>query len=112
MAINASEEFSIAVYTYSLSTFPTTTRLETLEQRRRFELLRLAFFSLKLRKLEQRQATTDAHKQAEIATSPELKKEHEYRCNLLRHAIFQQIVELTKLDARQQAFQIVAACQK
>ena len=36
------------------SSFPVNSTLETAEQIRRFELLRLAFFVLKLRKLEQR----------------------------------------------------------
>ena len=32
--------------------------------------------------------------------------------NLLRHAIFQQVLALIKLDARDQAMQIIDACRK
>jgi hypothetical protein len=78
--------------------FPTSKRWETTEQRRRFELLRLAFFALKLRKLD------------EDISSPESESEREFCRNLLRHAIFQQVLALIELDAREQALQIIAAC--
>ena len=80
--------------------FPTSGRLETTEQRRRFELLRLAFFALKLRTLD------------EDIAYPGSEGEHEFRCSLLRHAIFQQVLALIQLDAREQAMQIIAACRQ
>ena len=92
----------------SQSTFPADSTLETVEQQRRFELLRLAFFVLKLRKIEQRlnAAGEEGHK-AETR-DPQL----EFRGNLLRHAIFQQVLVLIKLDAREQAMQIIDTCRK
>jgi hypothetical protein len=74
--------------------------LETPEQVRSFELLRLAFFVLKLRKLDQRQDNG-------LEDS-----EHKLRTNLLRHAIFQQVVTLTDLGAKEQALQIIEACRR
>ncbi|MGB8345418.1 MAG: hypothetical protein WCD86_11070 [Ktedonobacteraceae bacterium] len=88
--------------------FPTSSTLETNEQIRRFELLRLAFFGLKLRKLDQRLSD-----EIVVAQMPEaLRGELDFRRNLLRHAIFQQMVALIQLDAREQALQIIAACQR
>jgi hypothetical protein len=83
-----------------ISAFPESSQLETEDQIRGFELLRLAFFALKLRKLEQR--------------SNRIKDEAEYtfRCSLLRHAIFHQVLTLTKLDAREQAMNLIDACRK
>ena len=97
-----------------------TNQLETVEQKRRFELLRLAFFVLKLRKLEQRlnheQGSTGS---IEGTGSPEHLEdvdeqsgEQLFRCSLLRHAIFQQVVTLIRLDSRDQAMQIIEACRK
>ena len=86
-----------------ISLFPSHGLLETTEQIRRFELLRLAFFVLKLRKLEQRSANGQ-----ELVDSS---AEHEFRRNLLCHAIFQQVLTLIQLDARKQAMQIIEACQ-
>jgi len=83
----------------SLETFPTRSQLETVEQIRRFELLRLAFFVLKLRKLEQ------AHEGDGHTTN-----EYAFRCSLLRHTIFQQVVTLTRLDAQEQAMQLINTC--
>ncbi len=83
------------------SNFPTRSQLETPDQIRRFELLRLAFFVLKLRKLEQ------AYEATEGTT-----KEYAFRCSLLRHTIFQQVVTLTRLDARQQAMLLIDTCRK
>jgi hypothetical protein len=91
--------------------FPFTSQLETVEQKRRFELLRLAFFVLKLRKLEQR-LTNEQDSQAPAEAIDEQSVEHLFRCNLLRHVIFQQVVTLIALDAREQAMQIIEACKK
>ncbi len=76
-----------------IATIPVSVQLETPEQIRRFELLRLAFFVLKLRKLEDRQG-----------------EEVEFRRNLLHHVIFQQVLTLMKLGAHEQARQIIATC--
>jgi hypothetical protein len=92
------------------STFPTDTTLETVEQKRRFELLRLAFFVLKLRKIEQRLINM-REESGEIEVEvrdPEL----DFRCNLLHHAIFQQVLTLIRLGAREQAMQIIDTCRK
>ncbi|HYU71225.1 MAG TPA: hypothetical protein VEL31_00975 [Ktedonobacteraceae bacterium] len=89
------------------SMFPQHGLLETTEQIRRFELLRLAFFVLKLRKLEQRLADG----QTSIESSQEQKDEQGFRRNLLHHVIFQQVLTLIRLDARGQAMQIIEACQ-
>ncbi|HCI81266.1 MAG TPA: hypothetical protein DHW02_16430 [Ktedonobacter sp.] len=90
----------------SISTFPASSQLETDEQRRRFELLRLAFFVLKLRKLEQEvQGAEEAHKKS-------LNRDYQFRCSLLRHTIFQQVVTLTRLDAREQALQLINTCRR
>jgi hypothetical protein len=83
-----------------ISTFPQDSQLETEDQIRGFELLRLAFFALKLRKFEQRQERI----KDEV--------EYKFRCSLLRHAIFQQVLTLTKLGAREQAMQLIDACRK
>ncbi len=85
----------------TISTFPMCSQLATTEQVRGFELLRLAFFALKLRKFEQRYKTDQ-----ERAAEPE----YEFRRSLLRHAIFQQVVSLTTLGAREQAMGLIAAC--
>lgn len=92
----------------SLSTFPASSQLETDEQIRRFELLRLAFFVLKLRKLEQgvgRTRDTEETQRKPVG-------EYQFRCSLLRHTIFQQVVTLTRLDAREQALQLINTCRK
>jgi hypothetical protein len=39
-------------------------------------------------------------------------KEFEFRCNLLRHVIYQQVIALIRLDAREQALQIIEVCRK
>lgn len=83
----------------TISTFPAGCQLTNLEQIRRFELLRLAFFVLKLRKLEAR------HTQG---CDWEDEDEYALRCNLLQHAIFQQVLTLTALDTRGQALQLIA----
>ncbi len=90
-----------------ISLFPKNGLLETKEQICRFELLRLAFFVLKLRKLEQ----SLAHNHMQEERTVEQGHEQEFQRNLLRHAIFQQVLTLFKLDARDQALQIIEACQ-
>ena len=80
-----------------------------MEQIRRFELLRLAFFALKLRKMGQRM-TSEQVKIERAALKQD--DEQEFRRNLLRHVIFQQVLTLIQLDAREQALQIIEACQK
>ncbi len=85
----------------SLTTFPAQSQLVTPEQIRRFELLRLAFFVLKLRKLEQ------THEGEERVT-----QEYALRCSLLRHTIFQQVITLTRLNAREQAIQLINTCRR
>lgn len=85
----------------SLATFPTQSHLVTTEQIRRFELLRLAFFVLKLRRLEQ------TYEGSEKTTS-----EYALRSSLLCHTIFQQVITLTRLDAREQAIQLINTCRK
>ena len=93
-----------------LTSFPMRSALENDDQIRRFELLRLAFFVLKLRKLELHLSTL-----AEECVENELKEQSELltnRCNLLRHVIFQQVLALIKLNARDQALQIITTCHK
>jgi hypothetical protein len=116
---DASQHISDAHTMYD-AMFPASGLLETPEQIRRFELLRLAFFALKLRKLEQRSIGAGEEK-VEGATTPTPPAppappaphdEQEFRRSLLRHVIFQQILTLIQLDARSQAMQIIEACQK
>ena len=126
------------------SSFPMNSTLETAEQIRRFELLRLAFFVLKLRKLEQRTLITQPEVGARFIMPSQLPNNLEpqartrsvwesgshtnpastpvepnsqdtdlqFRCNLLRHVIFQQVLTLIQLDAREQAMQIIDTCNK
>ncbi len=96
---NATEQ-SLSRRPITVSMFPMCEQLKTTEQICGFELLRLAFFALKLRKFEQ------CHEQARD------KSEYEFRCSLLRHAIFQQVLALTALNAREQALQLIDACRK
>ena len=99
------------VHTIYDSMFPVNGLLETPEQIRRFELLRLAFFALKLRKIEQRLSGEPA-KVEDTKRGATPQSEQEFHRNLLRHVIFQQILTLIHLDAREQAMQIIAACQR
>lgn len=104
-----------------ISPFPMYGQLETAEQIRGFELLRLAFFALKLRKLEQRHELV-AGRDERVYDSiygrergyrrdeEGADNEYEFRCSLLRHAIFQQVLALIALDAREQALQLIDAC--
>jgi hypothetical protein len=94
----------------SYPSFPTTSTLETVEQQRRFELLRLAFFVLKLRKIEQHLSALCEESEADDARDQQL--ELDFRANLLRHAVFHQVLTLIKLDAREEAMQIIVACRK
>ena len=114
MALSTGREVaqkSIEGHTIYKSMFPTHGMLETTEQIRRFELLRLAFFALKLRKIEQRLNGEPAKAEAsERGATPQ--SEQEFHRNLLRHVIFQQVLTLISLDAREQALQIIEACQK
>jgi hypothetical protein len=91
------------------SMFPGSGLLETTEQIRRFELLRLAFFSLKLRKMGQHLDSEQVNRERAALQQDD---EQEFRRNLLRHVIFQQVLTLIRLDARAQALQIIEACQK
>ena len=92
----------------SYASFPTDTTLETVEQQRRFELLRLAFFVLKLRKIDQSLSALCEESGVGDARDQQL----DFRANLLRHAVFHQVLTLIKLDAREEAMQIIAACRK
>jgi hypothetical protein len=89
----------------SYASFPSDSTLETVEQQRRFELLRLAFFVLKLRKIEH---SLSALSEESGAGDQQL----DFRANLLRHAVFHQVLTLIKLEAREEAMQIIAACRK
>jgi hypothetical protein len=88
-----------------LDSFPLDSIFTTAEQMQRFELLRLAFFVLKLRKLQEQTAQT-----IEAGMSELQENELAFRRNLLHHSIFQQILTLTRLDAREQAMQIISTC--
>ena len=91
------------------SLFPSNGLLETKEQIRRFELLRLAFFALKLRKMGQRLVSEQVKKERATLQQDD---EQEFRRNLLHHVIYQQVLTLIHLDAREQALQIIEACQR
>lgn len=108
MTIHASEDAStnLPLEPVTISELLPQMHLLTEEQIRRFELLRLAFFTLKLRKLEQRMHDGGQEKVTRDG------EKYNWHCSLLRHAIFQQVITLTKLDARQQAFQLIDACRK
>lgn len=84
----------IALY---ISAIPVSVQLETPDQISRFELLRLALFVIKLRKLEK-------------LSSDE--PDHAFARNLLQHAIFQQVLTLTQLGERKQALMIINAYRK
>ncbi|MGH2478712.1 MAG: hypothetical protein ACRDHW_03545 [Ktedonobacteraceae bacterium] len=88
-----------------LDNFPLESIFTTPEQMQRFELLRLAFFVLKLRKLHEQMTLAVENGEATA-------KEHEFsfQRNLLQHAVFQQILTLTRLGAREQAMQIISTC--
>jgi hypothetical protein len=102
---------SQAVESMSIERLLAGGQLESVEQVRRFELLRLAFFALKLRKLEQR-PNSGGEYEDDCGRKGGQDGELEFRRNLLRHVIFQQVLTLMKLDARDQALQIIAACRQ
>ena len=88
-----------------LDTFPCDSIFISAEQMQRFELLRLAFFVLKLRKLHEQTARA-----AEENLSAQREQEIAFQRNLLQHAVFQQVLTLTRLNAREQAMQIISTC--
>jgi len=88
-----------------LAAFPVDSIFTSAEQMQRFELLRLAFFVLKLRKLNEQMALA-----VEEGMSHLEEQQFSFQRNLLQHVIFQQILTLTKLEAREQAMQIINAC--
>ncbi|MGH2506037.1 MAG: hypothetical protein ACRDHZ_01230 [Ktedonobacteraceae bacterium] len=88
-----------------LNNFPLDSIFTTTEQMQRFELLRLAFFVLKLRKLHEQTALAVEHGQTHAQ-----EQEFSFQRNLLQHTIFQQILTLTKLEAREQAMHIISTC--
>lgn len=89
----------------NLNTFPIDSIFTLPEQMQRFELLRLAFFVLKLRKLNEQTAQA-----GEEGISEQEEHQFSFQRNLLQHTIFQQVLTLTRLDAREQAMQIISAC--
>lgn len=88
-----------------LDNFPIDSIFTSVEQMQRFELLRLAFFVLKLRKLNEQ--TTQA---VEDGSIEEREEQLAFQRNLLQHMVFQQMLTLTRLDAREQAMQIISTC--
>lgn len=88
-----------------LDTFPIDSIFISTEQMQRFELLRLAFFVLKLRKLHEQTAQA-----VEEGLSEQQAQEFSFQRNLLQHAVFQQVLTLTGLNAREQAMQIISTC--
>lgn len=93
--------------TTCLDTFPAASIFTSTEQMQRFELLRLAFFVLKLRKLHEQLARA-----VEEGLSEQEEQLFSFQRNLLQHVIFQQILTLTRLDAREQAMHIIGACHR
>lgn len=87
--------------TISTFLFPHSHQSISSEQVCGFELLRLAFFALRLRKLEHRYALDPQW--IDISR-------YAFQRNLLQHAIFQQVLSLTRLGARRQALQLIEAC--
>ena len=94
-----SSQFAAQNDVVSLAGFPIDCQLVTAEQIRRFGLLRLAFFVLKLRRFEQ-------------THEGDITQEDTLRFSLLRHTIFQQVITLTRLDARKQAIQLINTCRR
>lgn len=102
---NATSQTAKAQSRTRLDSFPLGSIFTTAEQMQRFELLRLAFFVLKLRKLY------DSMSEAvEEGMSENQEHEFSFQRNLLQHTIFHQVLTLTTLDARDQAMQIISAC--
>jgi hypothetical protein len=88
-----------------LENFPVDSIFVTPEQMQRFELLRLAFFVLKLRKVHEQMAQL-----VEVGMSEEEEQRCAFQRNLLQHTIFHQVLTLSALGAREQAMQIISAC--
>ena len=88
-----------------LENFPVDSIFVTEEQMQRFELLRLAFFVLKLRKLNEQMTQL-----VEEGLTEQDEQQIAFQRNLLQHIIFHQILTLTRLGAREQAMQIISAC--
>ncbi len=88
-----------------LENFPVDSIFVTEEQMQRFELLRLAFFVLKLRKLNEQMTQL-----VEEGLNEQDEQQIAFQRNLLQHTIFHQILTLTRLGAREQAMQIISAC--
>jgi hypothetical protein len=88
-----------------LENFPVDSIFVTEEQMQRFELLRLAFFVLKLRKLNEQMTQL-----VEEGLTEQDEQQIAFQRNLLQHTIFHQILTLTRLGAREQAMQIISAC--
>jgi hypothetical protein len=102
LSASAQDEADMEIVTIATLLLPWSDHAISAEQSCAFELVRLAFFVLKLRKLEQGYALDPAR----IDTLG-----YNFCCNLLRHAIFQQFVRLTQLGARKHALQLIAARQ-
>jgi hypothetical protein len=98
-----SPTFNTAGEHTSAGCFPADTWLATPDEEQRFELLRLASFALRLRGLEERWQQKVPRRRSEM------QRQAFQRC-LLQHAIFQQVVALIRLNAREEAFQILSAC--
>ncbi len=56
--------------------------------------------------------TTEQIRRFRIGCGQKENDELEFRRSLMRHAIFQQVLTLISLDAREQALQIIEACRK
>jgi hypothetical protein len=91
---------SDAVHSAPSPIFAIASQLRSQGQIRDFELLRLARFVLKLHKLEQSPAET---------FTDLLPQERLFQSRLLHHVIFQQVLTLTALNARDEALRLIAA---
>jgi hypothetical protein len=87
--------------TISTFLFPHSLQSISSEQVCGFEMVRLAFFALKLRKLEHRYVLDPLWIDA---------SRYAFYRNLLQHAIFQQVLSLTRLGARKQALRLIEVC--
>jgi hypothetical protein len=82
--------------------FPEESWLQSPAEERRFELLRLAAFALRLRSLEEEARRTPLRRQDQERLA--------WRRRLLQHAIFQQVVALRRLDGLAAALAVLRAC--
>ena len=96
------DEADMEAVTISTLLLPRSSQDNPWEQACTFELIRLAFFALKLHKLEQSQMLDPVF----IDVSA-----YNLQCNLLQHVIFQQVLILTEFGARKQALQLIKASQ-